>query len=154
MPRETFQSERAWQRHLEDVDAVQRQQVPVLKLLASRGIQVVLLEGMTPEDAEGWERQVKTLKAQEADQRNVRASYEYARNRALLAKTKEVREPARNSMRLAKELMQQHREQMLAPGAPCRALVAGVDLDIRPLEEAATNKEASVDDPEARRRRH
>src|SRR5262249_51328319 len=57
-------------------------------------------------------------------------------------------------MRLARELMQQHREQTLALGAPCRALVADVALDIRPLEEAATNKEESVDDPEARRRRH
>src|SRR5262249_45431415 len=137
VPRETFPSETAWRLHLNDVETVQRERVPVLKLLASRGIRVGLLEGMTPEDAEAWDRSGRMLKAQEADQRNVRENFEYSKGRLRLAKNANAQEAARKAMRLADELLQQHREQMLEMGAPCRALITGVDLDARPLEEAA-----------------
>jgi hypothetical protein len=132
VPRELYEGPEPYEEHLADVAAVQAEQVPLLRHLATRfALKAVYLEGLTAETAAAYRERVAWLR--QTDRKTIPALY------ALLLKEHDRKSPEVGRARDAYYAMQAaHREKLPGVGAPGRLLLAGGLEEVRPLDDAET----------------
>jgi hypothetical protein len=132
VPRELHEGPEPYEQHLADVAAVQAEQVPLLRHLATRfELKAVYLEGVTAETAAAYRERLAWLR--QTDRKTIPALY------ALLLKGHARKSPEVGRVRDAYYGMQAaHREKLPGVGAPCRLLLAGGLEEVRPLDDAET----------------
>jgi hypothetical protein len=142
--------DRLYAQHLVDVEAVQAEQIQHLRILLHKHhLRRVWVEGLTPEDMSAFQelvRQVKAVKDQEVPK--LRDQFEEAERlmAEIEAAGKKVSERYEQVLAIreqVRELLKEHREQLLRIGAAGRMLMAGELAEIVPLDDDAAHKAAN-----------
>lgn len=135
--------DRLYERHLLEVEAVQLEQVALLRcLIRHHGLRRVYAEGLTPKDVPNFREQVRVLRQMDQDQ-VPRLRGQLAEVRDLLrAMEKDGRagtdnyDAARAVEAEVADLIRQHDRRLLELGSAGRLLVAGELEDVLPLDDA------------------
>lgn len=139
--------DKLYAQHLVDVEAIQAEQIQHLRiLLHEHKLKRVWVEGLTPEDMPAFQELVRQVKAvKENDVPRLRDQFDEAEQliAEFAAAGKKETDDYKQAVAIRekiRELLKEHREQLLRIGAPGRMLMAGELAEIIPLDDAAAHQ--------------
>lgn len=135
--------DRLYERHLMEVEAVQLEQVAVLRcLIRHHGLRRVYAEGLTPKDVPNFREQIGVLRGMERDQLP-RLRGQLAEVRNLLREMDAAGKAGTDNYDAARAveaevagLIRRHDRRLLELGAAGRLLIAGELEEVLPLDDA------------------
>jgi hypothetical protein len=117
--------DKAWADHLDAVEQVQAEQLPVLRSLVKLGVTVVYVEGLTAKGVEAWHAQARVVREQLADEEKAKETLAEAKE---LSATSQG-ERKRDAQKLAADAEALIREsRLLRIKAGAAALVEGITV--------------------------
>jgi hypothetical protein len=134
----TDEIDRQYQEFLEQVDAVQLEQMELLRcLIKGHGLKHIYLEGLTAGDRPDYEFMIALLRDTEETQSDLRQ--QLADARAILQKADPNTEQHKQAQKIEAEtagMIDRHRLLLLKVGAPGRLLIGGEIEEVLPLDDA------------------
>jgi hypothetical protein len=123
--------DKACAKHLDDVEQVQKEQLPVLHALVERGVKVVYVEGLSGDEVADWPKMAAIIREQLKDEPRLKSILADA-----LATTRQadgsLEEKAQSVVKETESLLNESRELRLKFGSV--ALIEG--LEVRALDDA------------------